>query len=179
MGSRADLYGVGVHEILHALGLTTSNFEDFIGRDAGGNAIGTNVMAEYGGPVPLTGGHFDYGTQSVVWDSNGIISEVSLDPNTTIGNRKFLTRLDAAALRDLGYQVAHSWQDPIPVFDVTIRQSGQYVRLNWPSANQFTYTVYWSTDLVNWNEVPIGNVGSWRDSAGIGERRYYYVTREE
>ncbi|MEM8947099.1 MAG: hypothetical protein AAGD11_18140 [Planctomycetota bacterium] len=102
----ADLYGVGLHEIMHALGTTSSNISSFA-NVANGFANGANVVAEFGGPVPLssTGGHFDSNVQGTVWDSDGIISEALLDPNSTSGDRKYLTRLDAALLRDLGYDV--------------------------------------------------------------------------
>lgn len=101
-----DLYATGLHEMIHALGATSSIMSSFLDV-SGGFANSTNVVAEYGQPVPLssTGGHFDNSVQSEVWNSDGIISEVSLDPDSLRGRRKYLTNLDAALLRDLGYQV--------------------------------------------------------------------------
>ncbi len=106
---RPDLYGTGLHEMIHALGATDSNMSTYVGV-SGNNLIGEHLMAEYGGPVPKSStGHFAASVQSVVWDSDNIISEALLDPNSTDGARKYLTRLDAALLRDLGYQVLNSF----------------------------------------------------------------------
>lgn len=102
---RTDLYGTALHEMIHALGMTTPNMPIYVGVNGSGNFIGENLVSVYGGPVPGDGGHVDNDVQSVVWDSDNIISEVLLDPNSTSGVRKYLTQIDAALLRDLGYQV--------------------------------------------------------------------------
>lgn len=105
-----DLYATAIHELMHALGASASNFETYVGQDAGeNNLLGANLVAEFGGPVPRhTNGHFAENTQSIVWNSGDIISETVLDPNSLSGVRKYLTRLDAALLRDLGYDVVDS-----------------------------------------------------------------------
>ncbi len=100
-----DLYATALHELIHALGATTSVIADYVGVNASGDFIGPNLMQVYGGPVPGDGGHFADNTQSIVWDSDGIVSEVVLDPNSLSGVRKYFTQLDAALLRDLGYDV--------------------------------------------------------------------------
>lgn len=100
-----DLYATSMHELMHALGATTSVIESYVGVDSQGRFIGPELVAEYGGPVPGAGGHFATNVQSVVWDSDGIVSEVVLDPNSLAGVRKYFTRLDAALLRELGYNV--------------------------------------------------------------------------
>lgn len=109
---RFDLYAVALHEMIHALGATTSIIEDYVTTNAGGDFTGEHLMAEYDGPVPGDGGHFAEDTQSIVWDSLDIVSEVTLDPNSLRGNRKYLTRLDAALLRDLGYEVSDTLSEP-------------------------------------------------------------------
>ncbi|MEQ8848886.1 hypothetical protein [Botrimarina sp.] len=101
-----DLYATALHELLHALGATESVIEDYVGVDASGDFIGPNLVDAYGGPVPGDGGHFAVDVQSVVWGSDGIVSEALLDPNSLAGVRKYLTEVDAALLRDIGYQVA-------------------------------------------------------------------------
>lgn len=106
-----DLYATSMHEMMHALGATTSKIEDYVGVNNDGNFIGTNLVAEYGGPVPGAGGHFAVNTQSIVWNSDDIISETVLDPNSLSGVRKYFTRLDAALLQDLGYQVLDSLKE--------------------------------------------------------------------
>lgn len=117
---KADLYGTGAHELMHALGATSSNLETYVGVDNTGDALtGANVVAEYGRPVPLSssGGHFDFNVQSEVWDSDGIISEALLDPSSTTSDRKYLTKLDAALLRDLGYDVLSAFASTAADFD--------------------------------------------------------------
>ena len=103
--NRTDLYATALHEMLHALGASTSNMPIYVGVNGGGNFTGENLMTVYGGPVPGSGGHFAQNVQSRVWDSDNIISEALLDPNSTSGVRKYLTEVDAALLKDLGYQV--------------------------------------------------------------------------
>lgn len=100
-----DLYATALHELMHALGATSSVMQQYLGEDTQGNFLGTNVMQVYGGPVPGDGGHFAANVQSLVWNSADIVSEALLDPNSLSGVRKYLTQLDAALLKDLGYQV--------------------------------------------------------------------------
>jgi hypothetical protein len=106
---RTDLYGTALHEMIHALGMTSGNMSTYVGVNSNGNFIGENVVSVFGGPVPGDGGHFDNDVQSLVWNSQDIISEVLLDPNSTSGVRKYLTKVDAALLRDLGYQVLEAF----------------------------------------------------------------------
>ncbi|MEO0530069.1 MAG: hypothetical protein AAF266_05745 [Planctomycetota bacterium] len=103
---RLDLYATAVHELMHALGATTSNMQSYVGVDSNGDFIGPNLVDTFGGPVPGNGGHFEEDLQSTVWGSTDIISEATLDPNSRRGVRKYLTEIDVALLRDLGYGVA-------------------------------------------------------------------------
>ncbi len=104
-----DLYATSIHELMHALGATSSNFATYVDLDVSGqNLVGSNVVAEFGGPVPRSSGHFAENTQSTVWNSVDIVSETTLDPNSLSGIRKYFTKLDAALLRDLGYDVLES-----------------------------------------------------------------------
>ncbi|QDV75426.1 hypothetical protein [Botrimarina mediterranea] len=111
---RLDLYATALHELVHTLGMTTANVPIYIGTNAQGELIGENVTAVYGGPVPASGGHVAQNVESVVWGSDGIVSEALLDPNSLRGVRKYLTELDAALLRDLGYTVATGFATPLP-----------------------------------------------------------------
>lgn len=114
---RRDLYATAMHELMHALGATTTPIRDYVGVNPLGDFIGPNLVAEYGGPVPGSGGHFETNVQSVVWGSEDILSEVVLDPNSLSGVRKYFTRLDAALLRDLGYEVLDAFAQPVLVGD--------------------------------------------------------------
>lgn len=94
---------------MHALGATRTHISNYVGVDTDGNFIGENVMDAYRGVVPGDGGHFGANTQSIVWDSEDIVSEVVLDPSSLGGIRKYFTNLDAALLRDLGYDVLEAF----------------------------------------------------------------------
>jgi hypothetical protein len=109
---RPDLYATALHELMHALGATTSIIEDYVGVAANGDFIGTNLMQVYGGPVPGDGGHFAANVESLVWASDDIVSEAVLDPSSLSGVRKYFTQIDAALLRDLGYQVLSEFAAP-------------------------------------------------------------------
>ena len=60
----------------------------------------------------MAAAHFDSNVQSLLWASDDILSETALDPTLRDRDRKFLTELDAALLRDLGYDVATEIPEP-------------------------------------------------------------------
>ncbi len=105
-----DLYSVALHEMLHAIGYGSS--ETWAGLLSGNNWTGSNVIAEYGSGtnmVVLGPGsdspypdHVAYGrTGRNIY--TGSMQEAVMDPNLTVGTRKYLTTLDLAFLRDLNY----------------------------------------------------------------------------
>lgn len=97
-----DLYSVALHEMLHAIGVGSSHTWDEMA--AGNNWLGSNVQEEFGtGTNVITGNHIAAGLMSQVIDS-GAMQEAVMDPNITTGTRKYLTALDLAFLRDLGYE---------------------------------------------------------------------------
>jgi hypothetical protein len=100
---KRDIYSVALHEILHALGMGASSSWD--ANISGNNWTGTEVIALHGtgtNLVTLTGDHIAEGIMSSrIYD--GVPQEVALDPTVATGMRKFLTALDLAFLRDIGY----------------------------------------------------------------------------
>lgn len=98
-----DLYSVMIHELLHVLGIGAS--------DSWGNQIsnttwlGSHAIAEHGTGSGLIHTDRDHIAQSIMSRSivNGAIQEVAIDPDLTAGTRKYLTTLDLAFLRDIGY----------------------------------------------------------------------------
>jgi hypothetical protein len=96
-----DLYSVALHEMLHALGIGASDAWTL--KTSGTNWIGTEVTDLYGSGTNLVGGgHIASGimSTSIV---DGSPQEVVMDPSITQGSRKYLTALDLAFLRDIGY----------------------------------------------------------------------------
>ncbi len=99
-----DLYSVALHEMAHVFGLGGSDeWNAFVNN---GEFIGQNVRDEYGGDAPLSTNtdHFAENTMSRVFGGTET-QEALMDPNITVGTRKLLTALDAAALSDLGWDV--------------------------------------------------------------------------
>ena len=101
---KSDLYTVALHEILHAVGIGTSDtWYNFV---SGTTWTGTEVTALAGSGTDLVssdGSHIANSTMSVRL-SDHTAQEAVMDPDITKGKRKTLTLLDLAFLRDIGYQ---------------------------------------------------------------------------
>ncbi|WP_425396386.1 hypothetical protein [Aeoliella sp.] len=98
---KRDLYSVALHEILHAIGVGAS--ETWNELSSGTSWTGDEVIAEAGtGANMVTGGHVAHGkTGKNIY--TGATQEAVMDPTLNVGTRKYLTTLDLAFLRDLGY----------------------------------------------------------------------------
>ncbi|TWT65907.1 hypothetical protein Pla123a_48180 [Posidoniimonas polymericola] len=100
----SDFYSVAVHELGHALGLGASN--EWSSLVQNNSFLGANAYAANGGSYPSAfGGHWQFGVESTVLGLD-TVQEAALDPDVTNGTRKYLTTLDAAALKDIGWEVA-------------------------------------------------------------------------
>ncbi|MEZ5326402.1 MAG: PEP-CTERM sorting domain-containing protein [Verrucomicrobiales bacterium] len=99
-----DLYSVAKHEILHAIGVGTSDSWDNLN---GAEWTGANAIAANGGSGAglVTGGHFSRGVTSVRL-SDGAAQEPLMGPSITAGSRKDVTELDAAVLQDIEWSTA-------------------------------------------------------------------------
>lgn len=92
-----DFFSVAIHELGHVLGVGTAASWD--NKISGSFFTGSHSVAEYGANVPLSGGsHFKEGTEV---DGD----EVAMDPSLLVGTRKNFSRLDYAALADIGWEL--------------------------------------------------------------------------
>ncbi len=102
-----DLYTIALHEILHGLGIGAS--DNWTNLSSGTTWLGVNAQALNGGSgaglLDIDGAHLASGLMSTNLYT-GLAQEVALDSAQTSGQRKQLTQLDAAFLKDIGYQVA-------------------------------------------------------------------------
>ena len=104
-GNVTDFYSVALHELAHALGFGTSN--EWKALISGSNFTGANAEAQHGGtPVPLSAdqSHWVSSTPSVIFGTS-TTQETLMDPDITNGTRKLLTELDAAGLKDIGWNL--------------------------------------------------------------------------
>ena len=99
----SDLYTVALHELLHAIGVGTSQTWNLL--KSGTTWTGSNVISLMGtgtNLVSTNGDHIADGAMSYRI-SDGVAQEAVMDPTVTVGTRKLLTELDLAFLRDLGF----------------------------------------------------------------------------
>lgn len=114
-----DFYSVAQHEIAHLLGFGTCSA--FTTRTDGGNFVGANAVAFYGGPVPL--GDSAHLAQGLYYRHQ--YSDMA--PAFSGGLRTAFSELDFAVLRDLGWHIA-----VIPTVQLTqIALTGDRTTLRW------------------------------------------------
>jgi len=104
-----DFYSVALHELAHLLGIGQADSWLNDVNDANDLYSGAHSVAEFGADVPLDpdpndDAHWEPGLMSTVFPG-GATQEAALDPNLTSGDRKHMTDLDMAALRDIGWDV--------------------------------------------------------------------------
>jgi hypothetical protein len=109
---QTDFYSIALHELAHALGFgetTDSGNSPWESNVSGSQFFGNNAEAANGfQPVPLASAadiaHWAQGTQSVVYGTS-IQQEAVMTPSINDGQRKKVTALDVAALKDIGWTV--------------------------------------------------------------------------
>jgi hypothetical protein len=64
-------------------------------------------------------------------------------------------------------------------FAATLTANGSALTIQWPAQAGISYSVQTSEDLINWTNIPVGQVGTWTDPGAIGAaaKRFYRVMR--
>lgn len=123
-----DFYSVAAHELAHTLGVSPAadSFRRLL--NTAGRFTGTTAQQNFGGPVPMfDSAHIEQGTMSRIAGTN-ILQEALMDPDVTVGTRKFMTELDWAILDDIGWDITPlpAPRNPTPRPDAfTMRVDGQ------------------------------------------------------
>lgn len=102
LATQNDFYSVAMHEMLHSIGFGTS--ETWNLKTSGTTWNGPNAKQLNGGSGLnlIEDGHIDQDVMSTrLFD--GVAQEPLMTPFITTGERKYLTAMDAAFLRDLNY----------------------------------------------------------------------------
>lgn len=99
-----DFYSVALHELMHSIGFGSSRTWDQL--HSGTNWTGSNVITLAGTGTNMLSGDQVHIAESFISNrlSDGVAQEAAMDPSITVGTRKYLTQLDLAFLRDIGYQ---------------------------------------------------------------------------
>ena len=102
VSGKNDFYSVALHELLHSIGFGTS--QTWTSLESGSTWNGAQAKALNGGSGLnlVAGAHLREGLMSSRL-LDGAPQEVVMDPTLLQGTRKYLTAMDAAFLRDLGY----------------------------------------------------------------------------
>lgn len=112
-----DFYSVALHEIGHVLGVGSAPSWTKKVIDQGGvyQFIGSNSVAENGGQSIVLDGHAEHFGDGVMSFSGGSGQSPLMGESILEGQRKKLTKLDYAALRDVGWEVS-----PVPEPDTWV-----------------------------------------------------------
>lgn len=174
--SVSDFVSIALHEVCHVLGVSTE-YSSWTRYVAEGNFTGPNSVASFGGPVPLDDVSFHWQNDGVCAAPSGHsptnplnvlsttvaqfgvpegLDQIALmDPEAcrTGSYLKVLTALDVAGLKDVGWEVAETREQP--PLTIAIDPVTGNVTVSWIAIPEDTYQVQEAGALDGW-----GNIGS-------------------
>lgn len=89
------------------------------------------------------------------------------DSAANLGLDQMTTRTDQgydAGVVDMGFH----YPPEIPVKITSITTNGNDITIEWNAQPAVSYTVQWSTDMLLWHDVPVGETGTWTDTNASG-----------
>lgn len=118
-----DFFSVAVHEIAHALGFgTTTSWNGLVNTGESPSLFtGASSTALFGSNPELASGdaHWAIGTNSTIFGTE-TVQETAMDPNIAANQRKYLTALDVAGLKDIGYSAVPEPSTVALIFGLTV-----------------------------------------------------------
>ena len=112
-GGKVDFYSVALHELLHTLGVGSSeSWDSLINPEDPGEWLGSSLIAELGGSgedaIDIeSGAHLAEDISGVVFGGSAS-QEAAMDPNVNGSSRKFLTNLDVVVLDDINWDIVET-----------------------------------------------------------------------
>ncbi|MDR2014776.1 MAG: PEP-CTERM sorting domain-containing protein [Azoarcus sp.] len=110
-----DLFSVALHELGHVFGVGIVDTWDV--HVLNGSFYGQNAVGVYGNPVPVDalGGHWLDGVMSTL-PGTETWRLVNYSPYISSGERQYLTDLDLAGLRDIGWSIPSVIPEPATLY---------------------------------------------------------------
>ena len=122
MGSMFDFFSVAIHEIIHVMGFgTTDSWTNLVDNGDPGEFNGAYATALAGSNPTLSSGngHWAAGTESTKYGTE-TTQEAAMDPDIAANERKYITALDIAGLRDIGYSAVPEPSTIALIFGLTV-----------------------------------------------------------
>ena len=100
------------------------------------------------------------------------------DTAANLGLDSLTTRTDGG-LDEGAVDMGYHYPAPVRITITSIERNGEHVTITWNASPGANYLVQWSTDMVIWNNTPVGTGGSWTDTNTAGYMKKLYRVREQ
>lgn len=134
-----------------------------------------------GTPNFSTGSQVDgeYTTGTILPNSGHLRVTVARDETKVEYVRAALPSQETASLHNR--DIAHTYtMKPTPFVEVAVVKMGNNAVVTWDALRGQSYTLQWSTDLVTWTSITVGQTNTWTDVGAFStasQRKFYRVTK--